>query len=68
MNNTRQSNNVRKIRRSLDMTQQQLADLIGSGKGYICELESGLIRNPSLGKARLISINLNSQLDEVFPQ
>lgn len=50
------------------MTQQQLADLIGSGKGYICELESGLIRNPSLGKARLISINLNSQLDEVFPQ
>lgn len=60
-------NNIRKIRRSLDMTQEQLGKAIGSPKSYVCDLEKGNIRNPSLGKARLIAKALKSTIDEVFP-
>ena len=61
-------NKLREIRRAKDMTQEQLAIKIGSGKSYICELERGILRNPSLGKARLIAYYLDSTLDEVFPK
>lgn len=61
-------NKIREIRRGLDMTQQQLADFIGSDRGYISKLEKGELRNPSLGRARLIAMILNSSLDEVFPK
>jgi len=66
--NNRRNNNLRKIRRSEDLTLQALADAIGTSKSYIHNLESGNIRNPSLGRARLIALTLNSTLDEVFPQ
>lgn len=61
-------NNLRKVRRNMDMTQEQLGKAIGSPKSYICDLEKGNVRNPSLGKARLIAMALNSTLEEVFPQ
>lgn len=61
-------NNLRKIRRAKDITQERLAELISSSKSYVCDLENGFIRNPSLGKARLIAIQLDSTLDEIFPK
>ena len=61
-------NNLRKIRRAEDITQEQLAKATGSTKSYICDLEREMIRNPSLGKARLIAMALNSTLDKVFPE
>lgn len=61
-------NNLRKIRRDRDITQEGLAELIQASKSYICDLERGMVRNPSLGKARLIALHLNSTLDEVFPK
>ena len=61
-------NKLREIRRAKDMTQEQLARMVGSDKSYISELERGNLRNPSLGKARLIAHYLNSTVDEVFPK
>lgn len=68
MNNTKKPNNLRKIRRAQDLTLQSLADVAGTSKSYIHNLESGVIRSPSLGRARLIAMILNSPLDEVFPK
>jgi transcriptional regulator with XRE-family HTH domain len=68
VNNTRRPNNVRKIRRAQDFTLQSLADMTGTSKSYIHDLETGKVRSPSLGRARLIAMNLNSTVDEVFPQ
>lgn len=68
MNNSKKPNRLREVRRAKDLTLQQLADLIGSSKSYIFDLEKGYIRNPSLGNARLIALALNSDVDEIFPQ
>ena len=68
MNNSKRPNRVREVRRAKDLTLQELGDLTGSSKSYIHELESGTIRNPSLGKARLIAIRLKSTVDYLFPK
>ena len=68
MNNSKRPNRVKEFRRSNDLTLQQLANITYSGKGYIHDLENGNIRNPSLGKARLIAMALNSDIDTIFPR
>lgn len=61
-------NRVREIRRALDITQQELADSIKSTRSYISALEGGTLRNPSLGKARIIAMALKTTVDELFPE
>jgi len=61
-------NNVKKVRKSKGMSQQRLADLIGASKSYISDLENHNIREPSLGKARLIAIALGVALNDIFPE
>lgn len=68
MNNSKSPNNVRQVRRALDLTLQELGDLTDSSKSYIHDLENNRIRNPSLGKARLIAIHLKSNVDDIFPK
>ena len=60
-------NNVRKIRRALDITQEQLAEMLSSTRSYVSWLEKDALSNPSLARARSISKALNSTVDEVFP-
>jgi len=61
-------NNLKKIRKEKGMTQKSLAEMIGTGKSYISELENGVIREPSLGKSRLIAMALRVDIEHVFPQ
>jgi transcriptional regulator with XRE-family HTH domain len=61
-------NNVRKIRRSLDITQEQLAEKLSSTRSYVSWLEKDALSNPSLARARMIANALNSTVDEVFPE
>lgn len=61
-------NNLRSIRQEKKLSQEDLANLIGSGKSYISDLETGAIREPSLGKARLIAMALRVDVEHVFPR
>ena len=66
--NMKNRNNLRWVRRDRDITQERLAELIQTNKSYICELERGNIKSPSLARARLIALQLNSSVDEIFPE
>ncbi len=61
-------NNLRKLRKSKQMSQQFLADKTGSSKSYISKLEAGEVRNPSLGKSRLIAMALRCDVESIFPK
>jgi len=60
-------NNLRKIRRARDITQKQLALSIGAGISYVCDLERGHVKQPSLDRARSIANALDSNIDDIFP-
>lgn len=61
-------NNIKVTRKEKGMTQEALAKMIGTGKSYISDLENGVIREPSLGKARLIAMALRVDVEHVFPK
>lgn len=61
-------NNVRKARRSIDMTQQGLADAIKSTKSYVCAIESGAIKSPSIYKCYDIAKALGVAVVDLFPE
>lgn len=61
-------NHLRRIRRSFDLTQQQLADETNLSKSYICDLEKGNILNPSVYKCYVISDFLGCTISQVFPK
>ena len=48
------------------MTLRKLADLSGISVGYLCHLEQGTRKNPSLGVMEKISKSLNKSVAEVF--
>lgn len=60
-------NNLKAIRESIGITQEHLAKKIGAAKSYICELESGHIKDPSLGRARAIAYYLEVDVNLIFP-
>lgn len=60
-------NNLKVIRTSIGITQEHLAKKIGTSKSYICELESGKIKDPSLGRARAIAYYLGVDINSIFP-
>ncbi|MBL4651296.1 MAG: helix-turn-helix transcriptional regulator [Flavobacteriales bacterium] len=59
-------NNVKKLRKECNLTLQDIADITGLSKSYLCELEKGKYC-PSLRYARVISNALNNTMDKVFP-
>lgn len=64
-------NNMKKIRKSLGLSQSSLADTIGVTQGMIGHYESGY-RKPSLTISRIIvsffnEHGANCTLDDVFP-
>lgn len=64
-------NNMKRIRREVKMTQNQLAQMVGSTQGAISHYETGR-RVPSLDLSRhivkaLTSRGLEASVDDVFP-
>lgn len=60
------NNRIKFIRKQKGMTQQELADLSKISVGYLCHLEQGTRKNPSLGVMEKISKSLNKSVAEVF--
>ena len=58
-------NHVRQRRRSLDITQQQLADRVGVTRQTIVSIERGRY-NPSVGLALRIAAELDASVESLF--
>ena len=59
--------NIRKIRSEKNISQKELADMIGSSQMNICRYEIG-IRNPSLQTAKAIAKALDCTIDELLEE
>lgn len=59
-------NQVRKIREEKGMTLVKLSELSGVSVGYLCHLEKGSRKNPSIGIMEKISTALNKSITEIF--
>ena len=55
-------NNINKIRKEKGITLAKLSDLSGVSIGYICHLENGTRKNPSLEKMQKIADALNKTI------
>ena len=59
-------NKIKKIREEKGMTLEKLASLAGISPGYLCHLEKGNRRNPSIEVMNKISNALDKSITEVF--
>ena len=59
-------NKIKSIRERKGMTLEKLADLAGISTGYLCHLEKGTRKNPSIEVMDRISRALNKTIMEVF--
>lgn len=59
-------NNLRKIRKSKNLTIQELSELAGVSMGYICHLEKGSRQNPSRDVMEKISKVLEEPIAKIF--
>lgn len=60
------TNNLRKIRKSKNLTIQELSELSGVSMGYICHLEKGSRQNPSREIMQKISKVLGEPIIKIF--
>lgn len=59
-------NSLRKIRKSKNLTIQELSELSGVSMGYICHLEKGTRKNPSRDVMEKISKVLEEPITKIF--
>lgn len=59
-------NKLRKIRKDKGMTLKKLSELSGVSMGYLCHLEQGSRRNPSIEKMERIAKALDKTIFEIF--
>lgn len=59
-------NQIKKLREERGMTLVELADLSGVSVGYLCHLERGSRKNPSIKIMEKISDALNKTITEIF--
>ncbi|ATW24125.1 helix-turn-helix transcriptional regulator [Candidatus Formimonas warabiya] len=59
-------NLVRKYRRELEMTQEELAGRASTSRQTIIDIEKGRIKNPSYKLVSNISIVLGKEVHEIF--
>ena len=59
-------NNLRKIRKSKNLTIQELSELSGVSMGYICHLEKGSRQNPSREIMQKIAEVLDEPITKIF--
>jgi len=60
------NNQVKKVREEKGMTLVKLSELSGVSVGYLCHLEKGSRKNPSIGIMEKISKALNKSITEIF--
>ena len=58
-------NNLRKIRTQTNLSQQQLADLVGVSRNTISSIETGQF-NPTAKLALILCIALDKKFEELF--
>lgn len=59
-------NNLKKIRKSKNLTIKELAEISGVSTGYICHLERGTRKNPSRTVMEKIADALNEPIIKIF--
>lgn len=59
-------NQVKKIREEKGLTLVKLSELSGVSVGYLCHLEKGSRKNPSIEIMEKISRALNKSITEIF--
>ncbi len=59
-------NQIKRIREEKGMTLVKLAELSGISVGYLCHLEKGSRKNPSILVMEKISKSLNKSIAEIF--
>lgn len=59
-------NQVKKAREEKGMTLVKLSEISGVSVGYLCHLEKGSRKNPSLETMEKISKALNKSITEIF--
>lgn len=59
-------NQIKKIRQEKGITLLKLSELSGVSVGYLCHLEKGSRRNPSVEVMGKISDALNKTITEIF--
>lgn len=58
-------NNIKEVRKEKNLTQQNLADLIGVSRNTICSIENGQF-NPTAKLALILCIALDKNFEELF--
>lgn len=59
------NNNIAKIRKQRGITQKELAEMVGVGNDWICDIEKGNGK-PSMKVLEKIAEQLNVSLSEIF--
>lgn len=59
-------NQMRKIRIAKNMTLEELSEITGISAGYLCHLEKGTRKNPSMQVMEAIAMGLKATVAEVF--
>ena len=60
------NNQVKKIRQEKGITLVKLSEMSGVSIGYLCHLEKGSRKNPSIEIMEKISTALNKSITEIF--
>lgn len=60
------SNNIKKLRIEKGYTLIELANKVGISSGYLCHLENGSRKNPSINTMEKIAGALNKSIAEIF--
>jgi len=60
------NNQVKKIRKERGITLVKLSEMSGVSVGYLCHLEKGSRKNPSIETMQKISKALNKSITEIF--
>lgn len=60
------NNQIKKIREQKGITLVKLAEMSGVSVGYLCHLEKGSRKNPSIEIMEKISKALNKSIAEIF--
>ena len=59
-------NQIEKIRKEKGITLVKLSEISGVSVGYLCHLEKGSRKNPSIGIMEKISKALSKSITEIF--
>ena len=60
------NNQVKKVREEKGITLVKLSEMSGVSVGYLCHLEKGSRKNPSIETMQKISKALNKSITEIF--